>query len=134
MPYASLRPRTEVAWGDVVTPDEARWVYDVVLTRRFKESAGAIMWTGARENRRDEGGGMAFLALCACQYGLCGRCGDGRPDLCSHREWTPPFAPETYIQDRRGHALRRVWRSGKPCAWLCPSVRLGQLELIPAVA
>jgi hypothetical protein len=112
-----------------VTPEAADWVYDVVLTRRYKESAGAIMWTGARENRRDEGAGASFLRMCECQYGPCGRCSDGRPELCGHRAWTPALSPDTYIQDRHGHALNRVWRSGKPCAWLCSTVRLGQLEL-----
>jgi hypothetical protein len=115
-----------------VTLDEADWVYAVVLTQRYKESAGAIMWTGARENRRDEGQGAAFLRMCDCQSGLCGRCSDGRPERCAHRAWTPPSVPETHIQDRRGHALDPVWRAGKPCAWLCSTVRLGQLELFAA--
>lgn len=112
-----------------MTHEATDWVYDVVLPQRYLESAGAIMWTGARENRRDEGHGVAFLRLCACQYGPCGRCGDGRPDRCAHREWTPPFMPATYLQDRRGMAIAAVWRSGKACAWLCPTVRLGQLPL-----
>jgi hypothetical protein len=112
-----------------MTPAAADWVYDVVLTQRYKESAGAIMWTGAREQRRDEGQGAVFLRTCACQFGLCGRCSDGRPDRCPHRDWSPPVVPETYVQDRSGYAIARVWRSGKPCWWLCPSARVGQLEL-----
>jgi hypothetical protein len=116
-----------------MTPEAADWVYDVVLTRRYKESTGAIMWTGARENRRDEGKGAAFLRMCCCQYGLCGHCGDGRPDRCSHREWTPPAQPATHLMDRRGMVLASVWRSGKPCAWLCPNAQMGQLPLFSAL-
>lgn len=112
-----------------MTPAAADWVYDVVLTQRFKESVGAIMWTGAGADRRDEGRGAAFLRMCACQYGPCGRCGDGRPDRCAHRGWTPPLVPDGWIQSRRGLAVGAVWRSGKACAWLCPTVVLGQLEL-----
>jgi hypothetical protein len=112
-----------------MTPAEARWVYDVVLTRHYKESAGAIQWVGARETRRDVGTGMEYLAICACRYGLCGRCEGGQPEKCSHAGWTPPRVPETHIVNRGGAALTRVWRSGKPCAWLCPTVRVGQLEL-----
>ncbi len=114
-----------------MTPEAAGWVYDVVLTRRYKESVGAIEWTGARENRRDAGLGAAMVRGCECQFGLCGHCGDGRPDRCSHREWTPPLVPETYLQDRSGYVVAEVWRTGKACAWLCPNVQLGQLELIP---
>lgn len=113
-------------------PEAADWVYDVVLTQRYKESAGAIQWTGkqATGTWRDEGPGAAMLRTCPCQYGLCGRCADGRPDRCAHRDWTPPLSPETYVHGRRhGAAVARVWRKGKPCAWLCPNVRLGQLEL-----
>lgn len=124
--------RAPVPGRAAVTPAEADWVYDVVLTRRYKESAGAIMWTGARENRRDEGPGPRMLRMCACSFGLCGRCSGGRPDLCSHRAWTPGVSPEGYIQDRAGNALNRVWMKGRPCSWLCPTVRLGQLELFAA--
>jgi hypothetical protein len=109
--------------------EDAAWIYDVVLTRKYLESVGAIMWTGAGANRRDEGQGPVFLAKCACQYGQCGRCSDRRPELCSHRAWNPGISPETYIVSQRGYALARVWRSGRPCRWLCSSVRVGQLEL-----
>jgi hypothetical protein len=109
--------------------EDAAWIYDVVLTRKYLESVGAIMWTGAGASRRDEGMGPAFLALCACQYGQCGRCSDGRPELCSHRAWNPGISPEAYIVSQRGYALARVWRRGRPCRWLCTSVRVGQLEL-----
>lgn len=112
-----------------MTPAAADWVYDVVLTQRYKESVGAIMWTGARENRRDEGKGAAFLEVCPCRYGQCGRCSDGRPDLCAHRAWNPGISPETHIVSQRGYALARVWRRGRPCAWVCSSVRAGQMEL-----
>lgn len=112
-----------------MTPAAADWVYREVLTQRFRESAGAVMWTGAREHRRDEGPGAAMLRTCRCQYGLCGHCGDGRPDRCTHRNWTPPAGPDTWIQGRGGAALVPVWRVGKPCAWLCPNARVGQLEL-----
>ncbi len=124
-----------------MTPDAADWVYDVVLTRRYKESVGAIMWTGAREHRRDEGQGAAFLRKCACQYGPCGHCGDGRHDRCGHREWRPPASPCTYVQNPRGHALTAVWPSGTACAWLCPCVcpapvapPIEQLALVGEVA
>jgi hypothetical protein len=43
--------------------EAAAWIYDVVLTQKYKESCGAIMWTGAGPSRRDEGMGPAFLAL-----------------------------------------------------------------------
>lgn len=111
--------------------EAADWVYDVVLTQRFKESAGCIQWTGFRKTGtwRDEGPGAVMLRTCPCEYGLCGRCADGRPDRCAHREWTPPLVPAAYVQNRRGMAIAKVWRSGKPCTWLCPNVRLGQLEL-----
>jgi hypothetical protein len=114
-----------------VTPAAADWVYEHVLTQRYKESAGAIMWTGARENRRDEGRGAAFLRMCCCQYGLCGRCGDGRTDRCGHREWSPPLTPDTWLQTQDGWAVAGVWRSGKACWWLCSTAAagLGQLEL-----
>ena len=112
-----------------MTPEAADWVYEHVLTRRYKESAGAIEWTGAREKRRDEGRGPLRLRECPCWYGLCGRCGDGRPDRCSHREWAPPFVPAARVQNRRGMVVADVWLVGKPCSWLCPNVRLGQLEL-----
>jgi hypothetical protein len=117
-------------WTEALMPAEAAaWIYSTVLTRRYLESVGAIMWTGAGANRRDEGQGPAFLALCDCRYGLCGRCSGGRPDLCAHRNWSPGISAETYIVSPRGYALARVWRSGRPCRWLCPSVRVGQLEL-----
>jgi hypothetical protein len=108
-----------------VKPEEADWVYDVVLTQRYKESTGCIMWTGAREKRRDEGPGKAMVRKCECEYGLCGRCSDGRPDRCAHRDWTPPTSPETWIQNPRGLALTAVWRAGAPCHWLCPTASTG---------
>lgn len=97
----------------------ADWVYDRVLTRRYKESTNAIDWVGARENRRDEGKGAAFLRVCSCQYGPCGHCSAGRHDRCSHRERQPAPACTTYLQNSAGLAIAEVWRSGKPCAWLC---------------
>lgn len=104
-------------------PAAADWVYEHVLTQRFKESAGAIEWTGARENRRDEGAGAARLRWCPCQWGPCGRCSDGRHDRCAHKgEWRPPATPATWIQDRAGHALTAVWMPGRPCAWRCSCV------------
>jgi len=115
-----------------MTPEAADWVYDVVLTQRFKESAGAIEWTGARENRRDEGRGRIRVRECPCEWRLCGRCADGRPDRCAHRDWTPSVGPVAYIQNRRGGVVGEVWPAGKPCAWLCSTVvagSLGQLEL-----
>lgn len=114
-----------------MTPSAADWVYDVVLTQRFKESAGCIEWTGFKKTGkwRDEGRGPARLRECCCEYGLCGGCADGRLGRCAHREWTPPVQPATYIQNRRGMAIAEVWPSGKPCSWLCSNVRLGQLEL-----
>lgn len=103
-----------------MTPAAADWVYEHVLTQRYKESAGAIIWTGARENRRDEGKGAAFLATCACQYGPCGWCSDGRHDRCAHKgEWRPPPSPATWMQDKRGMAIGAVWMTGKPCQWSC---------------
>lgn len=114
-----------------MTPQAAGWVYDVVLTQRYKESIGAIMWTGARENRRDEGKGAAFLSVCPCQYGPCGRCGDGRPELCKQK---PVVSPETRILSPNGWALTPVWRSGRPCCWVCPTVaRPAEPEPEPAV-
>lgn len=112
-----------------MTPEAAAWVYDVVLTRRYLESVGAIMWTGKGDDRHDEGQGPAFLALCDCQFGPCGRCAGGRPDLCAHAAWNPGISPETYIVSPRGYALARVWRRGKPCRWVCTSVKPGQMEL-----
>lgn len=112
-----------------MTPEQARWVYDVVIPLRYKESVGAVMWTGARENRRDGGQGMAFLAMCACQYGLCGRCGDGHPERCSHANWEPGVHADTGIIAVSGASVAQVWRKGRPCYWLCPTVRVGQLSL-----
>lgn len=112
-----------------MTPAAADWVYEHVLTRRFKESAGAIMWTGAGKDRTDAGQGAAFLRTCCCETGLCGRCGDGRPDRCTHRGWAPAPAPASWLVDRAGMAVAAVWMSGKPCAWLCANAPRGQLDL-----
>jgi hypothetical protein len=112
-----------------VTPAEADWVYDVVLTRAYKESVGAIMWTGAGVNRRDEGQGAAFLRTCPCLWGPCGACADGRPDRCGHFAWSPAASPATHIVDRHKHAVAEVWSSGKPCRGLCTGAPIGQLEL-----
>ncbi|MHB1139887.1 MAG: DUF6248 family natural product biosynthesis protein, partial [Microthrixaceae bacterium] len=106
-----------------MTTEAADWVYGVVLTRRYKESAGAIMWTGARENRRDGGAGAAFLRSCPCEVRLCGRCGDGRPDRCAHRSWSPGPTPATFVQDHRGMAVAEVWRAGTACSWVCATAR-----------
>lgn len=103
-------------------PSAADWVYDVVITRRYKESAGAIMWTGKGDDRRDEGYGAVMLRTCPCQYGPCGHCGLGRHHRCTHRRFAPTVSPATYVQNPRGYALTPVWTAGKPCAWRCPCV------------
>lgn len=102
-----------------MTDDAAGWVYDIVLTQRYKESAGAIMWTGKGANRRDEGEGRAFIACCECQYGPCGRCSDGRHERCTHHHWRPTPGPATHVVNQRGYALNAVWMSGKACVWRC---------------
>lgn len=117
-----------------MTPAAADWVYEVVLTQRYKESAGAIMWTGARENRRDAGAGAVFLRMCACQWGPCGHCSDGRHDRCAHRgEWRPPASSATWLQSHRGMAIAAVWMAGRPCRWSCacdcPAPAVEQLGL-----
>lgn len=104
-----------------MTEAAADWVYDVVLTRRYKESVGAIMWTGAGKGRRDEGRGIAMVRTCQCGYGLCGRCSDGTPEKCSHLTWRPGAGPETHIVNQRGYAVAEAWLSGKPCLWMCPT-------------
>lgn len=105
-----------------MTPAEADWVYDVVLTQRYKESVGAVMWTGARELRRDEGRGRAFVRTCECFWGPCGWCGDGRPDKCAHRDGRVGAArePLTSIITAAGYALIDVWTVGRGCKWNCP--------------
>lgn len=112
-----------------MTPEAADWVYDVVLTQRYKEGSGAIMWTGAREQRYDGGHGAAFLRACPCETVLCGHCGDGRTHRCTHRSWAPPPVPAAWVVDRAGMAVAAVWMSGRPCRWLCANAPRGQLDL-----
>lgn len=100
----------------------ADWVYTVVLTRRYLESCGAIMWTGKGAGRKDEGHGAVMLRTCPCQWGPCGHCTVGRHHRCTHRRFAPTASPATYIQNPRGCALTPVWMVGQPCAWRCPCV------------
>lgn len=100
----------------------ADWIYEHVLTRRYLESVGAIAWTGARENRRDEGEGAALVRCCPCQYGACGYCSQlGKHDRCTSRT-SPPVVSQvlTYIVASDKAAVAPVWTTGRPCSWRCP--------------
>lgn len=89
-----------------MTPDEADWVAEHVITRWALSG-----WT------------LPDLRLCPCSYGLSGHCEMGNHEKCTHHGrlsgWPKP-SPETHIIDRRGGARTAVWRVGTPCMWRCP--------------
>lgn len=89
-----------------MTPAEAAWVADVVLT--------AAMLKGY--SRQD---------LCPCWGGVCYHCKNGHREPCVVHRWggAPPAQPETWITDHQGRVVTRspdVWRAGRPCRWICP--------------
>lgn len=90
----------------------ADWVYDVVLTRAYKDSRGCL----------EEGRGAEHLRTCPCFWGRCGHCGGGRPDRCAHRDGRagPGRAPAARVLDRSGGVLEEVWVVGRNCKWNCP--------------
>ena len=66
-------------------------------------------------------GWQAWQLLCACQWGRCGWCHQGRHDQCSTRrdpEWYDRPIPETHLSGRDGVSVP-VWLVGYPCRWRC---------------
>lgn len=89
---------------------EADWVYDVVLTRAYKDSVGALEK------------GAAFLRTCPCFWGPCQHCKTGRPDACAHRDGRAGRSRRACasIVARGGGWLADVWPAGRGCKWNCP--------------
>jgi hypothetical protein len=79
-----------------------------VLTRTYIKSAG----------------GLDLVRMCSCQYGPCGHCSSGSHDKCTTRVGfhgkPPKEGADTYVQNRRGHAIAPIRRSGTDCRWWCP--------------
>ncbi|MET9303208.1 DUF6248 family natural product biosynthesis protein [Micromonospora aurantiaca] len=87
----------------------AAWIHDVVLPPKYRQ-------------------GTTDPSKCPCQGGPCGHCDAGRHQQCAVIAWggAPVVRPETVIVDSRGYvAVARgvrsvdVWRSGRPCRWVC---------------
>lgn len=92
-----------------IPTEVAAWISDVVLTRVYRNA------TSGPE-------------LCACQYGICGHCKAGGHADCQMVTWggAPPAHGDTYVTNARGQVASaqgvrsvEVWRSGRPCRWLC---------------
>ncbi|AGL13853.1 DUF6248 family natural product biosynthesis protein [Actinoplanes sp. N902-109] len=86
-------------------------------------------------------GGLPAIRMCACQYGVCGRCKDlGHHDQCTTRvgfQGARKASPAAWL------AGIPVQATGRACAWRCPcpvcieAVRLPepvQLDLLAVVA
>ncbi|MBC9000467.1 DUF6248 family natural product biosynthesis protein [Micromonospora aurantiaca (nom. illeg.)] len=92
----------------MIAADAAEWIRTVVLPETY------------RRNSSDP-------ARCACQGGVCLHCQEGRHAKCQVVAWggAPLARCETFICDRRGMVagasgvINEVWRSGKPCRWVC---------------
>lgn len=91
--------------------DAATWIRDVVLPPAYRA-------------------GTTDPSICPCQYGPSGHCAAGRHERCPrtwgwHRHGEPD--PDTHITNAAGRvggapsvSSVAVWRTGRPCRWLCP--------------
>ncbi len=89
-----------------MTPAEAAWVADIILTRQMLKA-------------------YSSQDTCACQGGLCHYCRTGHESPCVVVRWggAPRAQSEGWITDRRGRVVPGspdVWRAGRPCRWICP--------------
>ncbi|QLQ37971.1 DUF6248 family natural product biosynthesis protein [Micromonospora robiginosa] len=93
-----------------IPADAATWIRDVVLPPAY------------RKGTRDQ-------SVCPCQWGVCGHCQAGRHEKCNVVAWggAPRAHGDTRITDARGLVAggwgvrsTEVWRSGRPCRWICP--------------
>ena len=96
----------------MIPPDAAAWIRDQVLPASYRDEIRA-----------------GLIAHCACQWGPCGHCQDGDHQQCAVVAWggAPRAHGDTYIVNRRGQVATgrgvpsvEVWRSGRPCRWICP--------------
>lgn len=89
--------------------------------------------------RSDPDDPPGYREHCPCQWGPCGRCQDGRCDLCAADTGWDGGGPEplTYIEARDRSALTPVWApvGARDCSWRCPCHAAGHpRRAVPARA
>lgn len=89
-----------------IPADVAAWIRDTVIPVSY------------RRNTTDP-------AKCACQWGACGHCKAGRHRDCTTTAWGWSPSPDTYL------CGARVWRSGRPCRWICPCITCRSVSFTP---
>jgi hypothetical protein len=93
---------------DLLTAEDAAWIYTEVLTAFYLSSVG----------------GRLGVWQCLCQIGMCGPCMGGQHNHCTPRlpHWQRYSWPATEVIGSRYGAARTpvLQDAGKPCRWRCP--------------